>query len=75
MGHGVWGFLLMPLVTESICFLGGIAVIYLTQTGRVFVAVGLLVTIFVFRLKSAAFTTAFAPLSENSKIHVRSLDH
>ncbi|TYZ67107.1 hypothetical protein PybrP1_006718 [[Pythium] brassicae (nom. inval.)] len=70
LGHGVWGFLLAPVVAEAICFVGGLAVIHLARIGREYEAVGLLVAIFLFRLKSAAFTTAFAPLSENSKIHL-----
>lgn len=71
LGRGLWSFLLVPLVAESICFVGGLVVIYLARVGREYVAVGLLVAIFLFRLKSAAFTTAFAPLSDNTKIHVR----
>lgn len=71
LGNGVWDYVLVPLVTESIGFFVGLLVIYLTQAGRVYVAVVLLVVIFVFRVKSTAFSAAFAPLTENSKFHVR----
>ncbi|KAF1331226.1 Extended synaptotagmin, partial [Globisporangium splendens] len=75
LGNGVWDYVLLPLVAESIGFLGGLVVIYLAQVGRVYTAVALLVALFTLRVKSTAFSAAFAPLTENSKVHLlKSLD-
>jgi hypothetical protein len=71
LGNGMWDYVLLPLVTESIGFMGGLVVIYLAQVGRVYTAVALLVVLFALRVKSTAFSAAFAPLTENSKVHVR----
>lgn len=70
--QGLIDFLFLPFATEVVSFLGGLLVIYLTQIGRVYSAVGVLALLFIFRLKSFMFTASSFPITENTRLQVPS---
>ncbi|DBA03144.1 TPA: hypothetical protein N0F65_003864 [Lagenidium giganteum] len=69
VGHGLWDAFLVPVVSESIAFVAGIAVMYLSYIERFYSALMVLVAVFLFRIKSTSFATS-APLSASAKIHL-----
>lgn len=68
--QGLIDFLFLPFATEVVSFLGGLLVIYLTQIGRVYSAIGVLALLFIFRLKSFMFTASSFPITENTRLQV-----